>query len=319
MMRLFCPAVLLAFLALLASPAFCAAPPAEKPQPGDALARLLEKDYPPPEPLLPPDATIVTEYKELAAEPVGTIDFVENEAYVLHADDPKTAYKAQKSKPVYLNDTLVAANNSRLVTLLKDQSQFSLAAASKATLDKVVYDPAQGSRDTVVGMTAGKARFTVQKLAGHRDEDFKVQTPLAVMGVRGSDFVVAMIPESELPRLKKKRSSLDWLSPEAGKAVAAFLDLFGPVPEALAQTQFMSLNQPTSTLQFAAVLTGADTIVCIQGMLGSPMVMSPFSISTIQVGGIPTPSLSVTPTTVPGVMNRVGPAPSVMGMPAAFE
>ena len=264
--------------------------------PGDPLLKALEKDYPPEEPLLAPNTAIVAEYREMAKDSIGTIDFVENEAYVLHHDDPGTAFKAQKSKPIYPDDTLVAMPNSRLVVLLKDQSQFTMGAASKLTLEKNLYDPAAGTRETVVGMVAGKTRFVVAKLAKASDEDFKVKTPLAVIGVRGSDFVVAFVPASELPAQKKR----------------SWLDIFSPVSVAYAQPRGGGGHHVT-------VLAGPNTTLNFTGPVGPPIVLHSFQISTAGPGVPPSPPLNVTPGSVPGVMNRVGPTPSVMSMPPVFE
>ena len=289
--HLLCPALILAaLLCCLALPAVA------QENPGDPLLKALEKDYPPEEPLLALDTKIVSEYLEVAKDSIGTIDFVENEAYVLHSGDASTAFKAQKSKPIYPDDTLVAMPNSRLTVLLKDQSQFTMGAASKLTLEKNLYDPAAGTRETVVGMVAGKARFVVTKLAKGKDEDFQVKTPLAVIGVRGSDFVVAFVPESELPTLKKR----------------SWLDIFSPVSVAYAQVR------PTGG-QRTVTLAGPNTTLGVRGLVGPPVIISSFQVTTIAPGRPPSPPLNVTPGATPGVMNRVGPAPSVMSMPPVFE
>ena len=284
--------ILAAFMCCLALPAVA------QENPGDPLLKTLEKDYPPEEPLLAPDTTIVNEYREIAAEPVGAIDFVENEAYVLHGNDANTAFKAQKSKPIYPGDTLVAMPNSRMVVLLKDQSQFTMGAASKLTLEKNLFDPAAGTRDTVLGMVAGKARFVVTKLSKGSDEDFKVKTPLAVIGVRGSDFVVAFVPQADIPALKQR----------------SWLDMFNPVSVAHAQTRPSGGGGRS-----VVVLAGPNTRLSFAGFTGPPITINSFQVSSARPGGAPTPPLNVSPNTAPGVLNRVGPTPSVMSMPPVFE
>ncbi|GAB6036207.1 hypothetical protein JCM15519_07660 [Fundidesulfovibrio butyratiphilus] len=302
--------------------------------PGDVLLTVLGNDYPPQTPLLPEGTKVVTQYRELSDNPVGSVDFVQNEAYVLHADDKTQAYKAEKAKPVYAGDTLVAGANSRMVVLMNDKSQFSMASLSKVTLDKTVYDANEGKRDTVVGLAEGKARFVVQKLGKGQDNDFQVQTPLAVIGVRGSDFVVAIVPEKEIPNVTRS----------AGKPTS-FLDLFRFVGTAHAQSTINSspnapqliINPGSSAVQINAagvqqntptntvVLSGANTNVGVTGFVGglpttgAPVIVRSFQVTTVSPAGVTAPPVPVTPQQVPGVLNRVGTPTSGTSMPSVFE
>jgi hypothetical protein len=286
--------VLMVLCVLLAVPAVCAA--AEKEQPGDALARLLEKDYKPEEPLIPAGVRKEPAYREGAQAQVGIIEFVENEAYVIHSEEPNVAYRAVKSKAVSLGDTVVCEEKSRLMVLLKDQSQLSFAAHTKATLDKVNFDQATGERDSAVKMASGAARYVVSKTAAGDKAKFQVETPLAVVGVRGSDFAVGIVPEAAVPR-NMRQSLLE--------------RIFG-VREAFAQARG---GGPQSTV----VLTGPNTTLSFQAMVGPPVVISSFQSSVAVTGRPPTPPLQVTPNLTPNIMNRVGPSVSIMSMPEAFE
>lgn len=282
--------------------------------PGDVLVTVLGKDYPPQAPLLPEGTKVVTQYRELSDKPVGIVDFVQNEAYVLHADDKTQAYKAGKSRPVYAGDTLVAGADSRLVVLMNDKSQFSMASLSKVTLDKAVYDAGEGKRDTVVGLAEGKARFVVQKLGKGQDNDFQVQTPLAVIGVRGSDFVVAMVPEKDIPSLNKNPAKKTGL-----------LDLFNLVDTAHAQNpRPIVATAPTGAPINTVVLSGANTTVGVTGFSGSvptgaTVVVSSFQVVTVSSLGVPTFPLTVTPQIIPGVVQQLGAPTSGTSMPSVFE
>lgn len=282
--------VLMALCVLLAVPAVSAA--AEPSQPGDALAKLLEKDYKPDVPLIPAGVRKEPAYREGSGPQVGLIEFVENEAYVIHSEEPNVAYRAVKSKAVSQNDTIVCEDKSRLVVLLKDQSQLSFAPYTKATLDKVSFDQASGERDSMVKMASGAARYVVSKTAAGDKARFQVETPLAVVGVRGSDFAVGIVPESAVP----------------GNIRKSLLERIFGVREAFAQGRNGTL-----------VLTGPNTTLNFQGTVGPPVVITSFQSSVVLPGRPPTPPLPVTPGLTPGLMNRVGPSVSVMSMPEAFE
>jgi len=259
---------------------------------GDKMLDLLEKDYKPEAPLIGGDVTISQEFKDTAAEAAGLVDFVENEAYVIHAEDQHTAYKASKNNLVCVGDTLVAEAGSNLVVLLKDQSKFTLASYSKMTIDKSVYDPDRNFRDTVLDLAAGKARVVAKKLQTAGDENFKVKTPVATCGIRGSDFVVSLVPANQLP---------DWRS--------TWLEYFSPA----------SAHAQTPGNLSLVVLTGADTHLTVTGPIGPPILMDSFSVSASFTDRPPVPPSSVPPSRVPDVMNKVGPSVSVLRMPKVFE
>lgn len=260
---------------------------------GDRLLDVLEKDYPPEAPLMPADMTIQTEYKDGAGEPVGLVDFVENEAYVVHGDAPKTAYKAAKSKPVFMGDSLIVQADSRLVVLLADQSSFSLGAYSKCVIDKSIYNPDKGFRETVLGLLAGKARFVVKKMKEFTSSDFSVETPVGTCGVRGSDFVMALTPENLV-----------------GGGRTSFFDSFSPITAAHAQ------EPPPVAL---VVVTGPDTSLGVTPTVGPPFTMSSFSGAATFASMPPLAPEPVSPSRTPELFNAMAPSNSVMSMPEVFE
>lgn len=262
---------------------------AQSAAPGDPLLDVLTKDYPPPEALIPPTVTRQAEYKDGAGKKIGLVDFVENEAYVIHAETPAIAYKAVKSKPLFEDDTLIAEQNSRLVALLDDQSSFTLGAQSKIRLDKSAYDAAKGLRDTSLDLLAGKARFVVKKMEQAGGDNFKVVTPVATCGVRGSDFVVALTPEAVIP--KRRTSLLDLLASPAHAANG----------------------------HGVIIVAGPNTTLNVQGMIGPPVILTSFTVTSTLPGQPPQPPLTVTPSLTPGVFNRFAPPVSVMSMPEVLE
>jgi len=264
---------------------------------GDKMLDLLEKDYKPEAPLLASDVAVVQEFKDTSSEPAGLVEFVENEAYIIHADDQHTAYKAAKNNLVCVGDTLVAEAGSNMAVLLKDQSKFTLASYSKMTIDKSVYDPDRNFRDTVLDLAAGKARVVAKKLQTAGDENFKVKTPVATCGIRGSDFVVSLIPANQLP---------DWRS--------TFWDSLGPA-KAYAQASGGFQSGGLSLV----VLTGAETTLSVTGPVGPPVIMESFSITASFTDRPTQPPSTVPPSRVPDVLNHVGHDISVMSMPKVFE
>ena len=310
----------LAVLLLLGLAALLGAQPT-----GDPLLLLLEREAPAKAKLLPAEAVVVPEFRPGPGEGIGLVDFVENDAYIIHQGEPATAFKAAKTLPIVAGDTLVVEADSRLVVLLNDQSQFTLAASSWLRLDKSVYDPQKGFRDTVASLAAGKARFVVKKMEQAGGENFRVDTPVASCGVRGSDFVVALVPRSALPA---EQGFLDGFGPRTAQAAfwqpsgqGAATPLAGD-PAAFGRSErqagFPPSPQPPVPLG-EIVATNDATTVSVANSTGSQVVASN-QIIPIYGPFVPmSPPLPLSPGAFGHSVGRFSAQPANMRMPAVFE
>jgi hypothetical protein len=162
------------------------------------LLHFLETEYTPSTPLLPAGATVKEGLFEPGeGQPVGAVQLLKGAVLVLHKDNNKTAFKLQKDSPVFPGDTLITEKGSRVTLLMQDNSVLTLTAQSKLVLDRAVYNPDQGRRDTKLQLLLGRMRAIVSKLAGKTS--FTVKTPTALAGVRGTDFALAVAPSPEAP------------------------------------------------------------------------------------------------------------------------
>jgi len=259
----------------------------------DVLLDMLQQDQPAPPGHLPAGAVVEQEYRYGEGEPVGMVDFVDNEVYILHAKEPAVAFKAFKNLPVFQADTLVSMAKSGMVVLLNDQSRFTMNQNSKVVIEKSLYDEERSTRDTVLDLAAGKARFVARKINPYGSEDFKVRTSVATCGVRGSDFAVALAPDNPLLRGRQALlDPLDWLARPAHAQAGA------------------------STM---VVLSGPNTTLSLTGTVGPPIILSSFSVTAASVGQPPLPPTPVQPDQATGTLNRIGPPASVMQVPKVFQ
>jgi len=110
----------------------------------------------------------------------------------------KTAYILKKGNELYTYDTIISEEQSKAQAKLNDGSIISIGPYTKLVFDISVYDPSKPVRNSLLSLLFGKARFIVTKLVSFRDSKFKVKTPTAVAGVRGSDFAICVAPGSPL-------------------------------------------------------------------------------------------------------------------------
>lgn len=90
--------------------------------------------------------------------------------------------------PVYFRDTLKTLDNiGALHVNFVDGTEMRMGEGATLIIDRFVYDPDSSAGELAIDVGKGFARFISGKLSG---PDFKVRTPTALIGVRGTDFSV---------------------------------------------------------------------------------------------------------------------------------
>ena len=144
--------------------------------------------------LLAGDFMVDQDFEPGLGLPIGQVDQVRGEAVIIHAGDMK-GYFARKDLPLYKGDRIVTKNNGNISLNLNDRSLINLTFNTSLELNESVYDSKKKSRFSFFKMALGKARFLVMKMSQFKRSEFKVKTPTAVVGVRGSDFIIVVEPD----------------------------------------------------------------------------------------------------------------------------
>ena len=122
-------------------------------------------------------------------KPVGVVQQIQGEVVITHHKDLK-GHKAENGMLLYKGDTIQTSGTGRVRIRLNDSSIISLASQTKLKLTRSVYAKKKKRRSSFLSLALGKARFFVVKMLDFKRSEFKVKTPTAVCGVRGSDFVL---------------------------------------------------------------------------------------------------------------------------------
>jgi len=120
---------------------------------------------------------------------VGVVQQVQGEVFITH-DGEIQGVEATRRMRLYKGDTIQTFDDGRLRMRLQDGSIISLASNTKLKLTRSVYEKKKKRRSSFFSMALGKARFFVVKVLDFKRSEFKVKTPTAVCGVRGSDFIL---------------------------------------------------------------------------------------------------------------------------------
>ena len=120
-----------------------------------------------------------------AATDIGEVEFVHQWASRTAPGGETSALYV--SDPVHFDETVATVADGALHLRFVDGSELRLGSNCEVKLDEFIYDPGQPSAGKMVARVGkGIARF----VTGSIKQQFQVRTPLAVIGVRGTDFSV---------------------------------------------------------------------------------------------------------------------------------
>ena len=119
---------------------------------------------------------------------VGLVDKVENEAEIISAG---AAISARIGAPIHLSDELRTGREGRLQVIFEDDSVLTLGEKASVRIDRYVYDPGANAGETVLTPARGAFRFASGRIKQLKQRSISMATPVAVIGVRGTEFWAA--------------------------------------------------------------------------------------------------------------------------------
>ena len=124
---------------------------------------------------------------------VGTVTFALGDASVVHTDG--TSAPLKKGSPVYQTDTVNTGVNGQVHVRMVDQALVSVRPNSRLVIQDYRYD-AQDPAKSVIRFTLEQGTMrSITGAGGHAAKDqYRLNTPLAAIGIRGTDFTVAASP-----------------------------------------------------------------------------------------------------------------------------
>lgn len=128
-----------------------------------------------------------------AAAPVGYVQEAVGDARILCADE--SVKVAAEKMPVQESDTLITGQGSRMQVMFTDRSVLALGEDSELKVYSVMSQ--FGSGMTSLGMLKGTMRVITGKVVSENPDKFLVESPLGVIGIRGTEFASLVDGERE--------------------------------------------------------------------------------------------------------------------------
>ncbi len=120
---------------------------------------------------------------------IGSITAIEGEVYLSHRGDT-AAFQAMLGDLIYLYDHVQTEKGARVQILFQDESLLNLAENTYIQITEYIYSPDENRRSSVFRIMMGKVRAIVGRYFAGAGSGYKVSTPTAIIGVRGTHFFV---------------------------------------------------------------------------------------------------------------------------------
>lgn len=126
-----------------------------------------------------------------AQTPAGRIKTVSGAAFIVRGGN---AIAATPGQPVFASDNLRTGADGKLGVTLKDDTRLSLGPASELRLERFVYAPEAGGLSMVIKFVRGAAAYVSGRIAKLAPDAVRLETPTAIVGVRGTTVAVLVEP-----------------------------------------------------------------------------------------------------------------------------
>jgi hypothetical protein len=119
-----------------------------------------------------------------AQEAIGAVSRIQGEAKVTGGGKLRAL---GLNASVFLDEIVSTGDGARLEVTFIDDTKLTIGEKAKLTLDTYVFDPAADSGKIKFGV-AGALRFVSGRLTKLASADVSVTTPVATLGIRGTEF-----------------------------------------------------------------------------------------------------------------------------------
>ncbi|MEE8534669.1 MAG: FecR family protein [Kiloniellales bacterium] len=137
--------------------------------------------------------TIATPSSFTSAFAAGNIGRVKAVIFAAYGTPPAESRQTLYTRDhVFANEVVETNKKSALHLTFLDKTIFRLGAESRATLDTFIYDPDSKAGELTLSLTEGIFRIKTGKM---KKEGIRVLTPVAVITVTGTDFIVQVLAD----------------------------------------------------------------------------------------------------------------------------
>jgi hypothetical protein len=117
------------------------------------------------------------------ATPAGRIKTLSGDAFVVHEG---ATVPATIGRELFESDRVRTGDNGRVGLTLQDDTRVAIGPRSEVAVDTFKYAPAEGSLALALKFVQGMAVYVSGKIAKLAPDAVRLETPAAIVGVRGT-------------------------------------------------------------------------------------------------------------------------------------
>jgi hypothetical protein len=102
---------------------------------------------------------------------------------------------AQAGQVVYESDALRTGADGTIGVTLNDDTRLSLGPNSEFKLEKFTFSPADSGFGLVLKFVRGAATYVSGRIAKLAPDSIRLETPAAIIGVRGTTLAISVLEE----------------------------------------------------------------------------------------------------------------------------
>jgi hypothetical protein len=120
---------------------------------------------------------------------VGTVKMAQGRALVRRGVDTAPIREGMQ---LFLNDVLETSADGRVGVILEDGTRIALGPNTELKVDRFVYRPVEGKFAMVLRLGRGVFAYVSGRIAHFSPESVSVETPIGILGLRGTNFAVSI-------------------------------------------------------------------------------------------------------------------------------
>ena len=121
-------------------------------------------------------------------QPIGTVDTIGGAPSVIRADGLRVELEA--GAPLFQGDVIETDEGGAVSIVFVDNSTFAMDAGGRMVLDEFIFDPASQEGSSAFTVVQGVFSFVSGEIAKTGPEAMIVNTPVAMIGIRGTEVAV---------------------------------------------------------------------------------------------------------------------------------
>ena len=120
---------------------------------------------------------------------VGTVKTVHTGTVIRRGRETITV---REGTHILLNDILQTGTDGSVGAILQDGTRISLGPNTELKVDRFLYQPADGKFGLLLQLGRGALAYVSGKIAQFSPGSVSVETPVGVLGLRGTEFAVSI-------------------------------------------------------------------------------------------------------------------------------